>query len=57
MLMISIACGYFVIQNIDINESLEILGIFSIAIVKIVPAFNKIILSYQNLNVFTFQGS
>ena len=54
MLMISIACGYFVIQNIDINESLEILEFFSIAIVKIVPAFNKIILSYQNLNVSYF---
>jgi ATP-binding cassette, subfamily B, bacterial PglK len=46
-----IILSYYVYTEKNLLESLDILGVYVIAIIKLIPAFNKIVSNFQNLNV------
>ena len=46
-----IILSYFLYTDKNLLDSLDVIGVYVIAIIKLIPAFNKIISNFQNLNV------
>lgn len=51
VLVIFIILIYFMYNEKKLLDSLDILGVYVVAIIKLIPAVNKIVINYQNLNV------
>lgn len=46
-----IILSYFLYTDKNLLDSLDVIGVYVIAIIKLIPAFNKIVSNFQNLNV------
>ena len=51
VITIFIILFYFIYTEKNLLDSLDILGVYVIAIIKLIPACNKIVINIQNLNV------
>ncbi len=45
---------FFLNEGKNLIESIEVISIFFIALLKLIPSFNKLIINFQNLNVSYF---